>query len=199
MLFERSLKTAKLTSRFNEAFRYAAHLHTRQVRKGSGTPYIAHLMSVAALVLEDGGDEDQAIAALLHDAVEDQGGLATLAEIQQRFGERVAGIVDGCTDTYETPKPAWRWRKERYVCHLRAAPVEVRRVSLADKLHNARTLLNDLRQDGERTWQYFNGGQEGTLWYYHTLVEIFREVCTSPMVEELARVVAEVERLARAR
>ncbi len=183
------------SERFEEALQYAAHLHRFQVRKGTKIPYMAHLMAVAALVLEDGGDEDQAIAALLHDAVEDQGGKARLEEIRERFGHHVAEIVDGCTDTYQNPKPPWRQRKEQYIDHLRVAPADVRRVSLADKLHNARSIRNDLLRNGPQIWKRFNGGKEGTLWYYHTLVQVFQANESSPMVKELARVVEEIEHL----
>ena len=182
-----------LTERFEEALGYAAHLHALQKRKGTSIPYVAHLLSVTSLVLENGGDEDQAIAALLHDAVEDQGGLPTLQEIRRLFGERVARIVDGCTDAYVHPKPPWRKRKEDYLAHLRLAEADVRLVSLADKLHNARSILRDLRRDGPQSLSRFNGGRSGTLWYYRSLVTIFQELDDSLMVAELAEVVAEIE------
>jgi (p)ppGpp synthase/HD superfamily hydrolase len=187
-----------LTNRFEAALLFATRLHARQSRKGSRVPYISHLLGVTALVLEDGGDEDQAIAALLHDAVEDQGGLATLEEIRSRFGEHVADIVEGCTDAFSQPKPPWKARKETYLAHLKLAGPDVRRVSLADKLHNARTILVDLRRYGERTWWRFNGGREGSLWYYHSLLEVYRELDDSPMVAELASVIAEIEKLSLA-
>ncbi len=185
-----------LGERFEQALVYAARLHAHQERKGSGVPYIAHLLAVAALVLEDGGDEDEAIAALLHDAAEDQGGLATLEDIRRRFGARVADIVAACSDTFVTPKPPWKARKTAYLEHLRDAPPSVRRVSLADKLHNARALLRDYRREGERTWARFTGGREGTLWYYRTLVEVFQATGEDAHTRELARTVAELERLA---
>jgi (p)ppGpp synthase/HD superfamily hydrolase len=190
-----------LSDRFGQALLFAFQLHQRQQRKGSQTPYIAHLLGVTALVLEDGGDEDEAIAALLHDAPEDQGGLATLEEIRQRFGERVAGIVDGCTDTYETPKPPWRQRKEDYLTHLRTATPSIWRVSLADKLHNARTILVDLHSQGGQVWQRFNGGKAGSLWYYRSLVQTFQELARSgmlcsPMVVLLDEEVTQIEQLA---
>jgi (p)ppGpp synthase/HD superfamily hydrolase len=182
-----------LTERFEEALRFAAHLHARQKRKGTPVPYVAHLLSVASLVLENGGDEDQAIAALLHDAVEDQGGLPTLQEIHRLFGGRVARIVDGCSDSYGHPKPPWRKRKEDYLDHLRQADADIRLVSLADKLHNARSIVRDLRQAGPQSLSRFNGGKAGTLWYYHNLVNIFQEKDDSPMVAELAVAVAEMD------
>lgn len=191
------MATQKLTSRFNDALFYALELHASQVRKGSGVPYIAHLFGVTALVLEDGGDEDQAIAALLHDAVEDQGGLQTLHEIQGRFGDRVAHIVEGCTDSYTNPKPPWRERKERYLEHLPEADPDVLLVSLADKLYNARTILSDLqRTHGDEVWSRFKGGKDGSLWYYRSLVTIFKQVSRSPMVNSLAEVVNELEQKA---
>jgi (p)ppGpp synthase/HD superfamily hydrolase len=185
-----------LTERFEEALVYAARLHVEQTRKGTTTPYISHLLGVTALVLEDGGDEDQAIAALLHDAVEDQGGQDTFIEIKRRFGERVAGIVEGVTDTFSNPKPPWRERKENYLAHLKHVSPEVRRVSLADKLHNARSILADLRIQGSTTWNRFKGGKEGTLWYYHSLLVEFQRHDSNWMVEELARVLDEIDRLA---
>ncbi len=186
------------TQRFEAALIYALHLHAEQKRKGTTIPYISHLLAVAALVLEDGGSEDEAIAALLHDAIEDQGGEPIRQEIRRRFGERVVEIVNGCTDTDQTPKPPWLERKKQYLEHLRSASPQILRVSVADKLHNARSVLYDLRRYGEAVWQRFNGGRDGTLWYYRQLVQIFRERCTSFLVEELDRVVSELERLSRA-
>lgn len=185
----------KLARRFEEALVYAAQKHAEQLRKGTDIPYLAHLLGVTALVLEDGGSEEEAIAALLHDAVEDQGGQETHEEIRRMFGEEIARIVDGCTDADTTPKPAWRQRKERYVKHISDAPPGVLRVSLADKLYNARAILRDLHKHGDAVWDRFNGGKEGTLWYYRALVNAFRERCSGWMVEELERVVSELERL----
>lgn len=184
----------ELTTRFQDALQYTAQLHKNQLRKGSGVPYLAHLLSVTALVLEDGGDEDQAIAALLHDAVEDQGGLKTLEEIRRRYGDRVASIVDGCTDSYTTPKLPWRERKESYLERLRQADSDIRRVSLADKLHNAYSLLKDLRVHGSTTWHRFKGGKTGTLWYFNNLLYIFRESGNSPMIEEFSSVISDIEK-----
>jgi (p)ppGpp synthase/HD superfamily hydrolase len=186
-----------LTSKFDEALAYAVDLHRAQPRKGTGVPYVSHLLSVAALVLEHGGTEEQAIAALLHDAVEDQGGRPTAEAIRARFGETVAEIVDGCTDTDLTPKPPWRERKEAYVARVRREPAHVRLVSAADKLHNARTMVTDLRIHGPSLWERFNAGRDETLWYLGALVEAFREAGTAPIVEELARTVAELEAVSR--
>jgi (p)ppGpp synthase/HD superfamily hydrolase len=184
------------TERFEKALVYATQLHARQVRKGTAIPYIAHLLAVAAIVLEDGGSEDEAIAALLHDAIEDQGGDATRQEIRRRFGDKVVEIVNGCTDAEVIPKPPWLERKKQYLEHLRGAAPAVLRVSAADKLHNARAVLSDLRRYGNSVWGRFNGGREGTLWYYRQLVQVFREASPSFLVEELDRVVSELERLA---
>ena len=195
---EHDVAGRQLTHRFEEALTYAAQLHASQTRKGTSIPYVAHLLSVTALVLEDGGSEDEAIAGLLHDAVEDQGGAATREEIRRRFGDEVTRIVDGCTDTDVMPKPPWQARKEVYIAHLHDAPPEVLRVSAADKLHNARAILADLRCHGDTLWTRFSGGRDGTLWYYRALVAAYRQRGASPLVEELDRVVSEIERLAGA-
>ena len=187
-----------LGSRFEKALAYAAQLHAGQVRKGAGTPYIAHLLSVTALVLEDGGTEDEAIAALLHDAIEDQGGDDTRREIRDRFGPRVVQIVDGCTDAETLPEPPWRERKEHFLASLCDAPPEVLRVVVADKLHNARSLTRDYRQQGETLWSRFRGSQEGTLWYHRTAAEILVKRGVGRLAEELQRVVEELEALVNA-
>ncbi|HUS16948.1 MAG TPA: HD domain-containing protein [Chloroflexia bacterium] len=184
-----------LTARFEDALLTASRLHATQIRKGSGVPYIAHLLAVSALVLENGGDEDTAIAALLHDAVEDQGGTATREAIRAQFGERVAAIVDGCTDADVLPKPPWRARKEAYIAHLATAPRAVRLVSSADKLHNARSILADYRVLGDTLWERFTGGKAGTLWYYRALTTAYQAVEGTPLVAELDRVVSELEQL----
>jgi (p)ppGpp synthase/HD superfamily hydrolase len=182
-----------LTNRFNEALVFAAEIHSKQRRKGSSIPYIAHLLGVTALVLEEGGDEDQAIAALLHDAVEDQGGLSTLHLIREKFGERVAGIVDGCSDTYIEPKPEWRSRKETYLKRLETASMDVLRVSLADKLHNSRSILRNLQKEGETIWNRFNGAREGTLWYYQSALDVFRSRIESQNIDELSKILEEIK------
>lgn len=182
-----------LTTRFQEALVFAAQLHSTQVRKGTNTPYVAHLLGVASIALENGADEDEAIAALLHDAVEDQGGDVTRQEIRRRFGERVAEIVDGCTDAETIPKPPWRARKETYIQHLALASPSVRLVSASDKLHNARAILFDYRVLSEDLWQRFTGSREGTLWYYRALVEAYKAHGPSPLIDELDRTVAEIE------
>ena len=184
-----------LSSRFTEALTYATKLHSNQVRKGSGVPYIAHLLGVTSIALEYGANEDEAIAALLHDAIEDQGGEATRAEIRRRFGDTVTEIVDGCTDAETIPKPSWRERKEAYIAHIFNASSSELLVSCADKLHNARSILNDYRVLGEAVWERFKGSKEATLWYYRSLVEAFRQTGSTPLLEELERVVLELEEL----
>ncbi|MBN1395700.1 MAG: HD domain-containing protein [Pirellulales bacterium] len=183
------------TDRLSDAFAYAAALHARQRRKISGEPYLAHLMAVAAIVLEHGGDEDEAVAALLHDAVEDQGGRPTLERIRNRFGQRVAEIVSGCSDADETPKPPWRERKEAHLARLQNASPSIRLVVAADKLHNSRSLLRDYRRRGEEVWQNFRGGRDGTLWYFRAVAEVLKRAGGSPLLEELDRVVTEIERI----
>ena len=179
-----------LTDRFDEAFRLAHRLHRDQLRKGTSIPYVSHLMGVAALVIEHGGDEDQAIAALLHDAAEDQGGAATLAEIRAAFGDEVAGIVSDCTDAWGAPKPPWRDRKEAYLVALPGKPPRSQLVSLADKTHNAEAILSDHLLLGDALWGRFKGGAEGTRWYYGALAGIFAEALPGPLSDRLSRAVA---------
>jgi (p)ppGpp synthase/HD superfamily hydrolase len=185
-----------LTTRFDEALVLASDLHRTQSRKGTQVPYAAHLLAVAALALEHGADEDEAIAALLHDAVEDQGGPGTATMIRDRFGDRVAEIVLACTDTDVVPKPPWRPRKEAYVAHIRVASASARLVSACDKLHNVRTLVADYRVVGEALWDRFTGGRE-TLWYYRALVDAFASHGRTPVVDELDRAVTDLENLSR--
>jgi (p)ppGpp synthase/HD superfamily hydrolase len=168
--------TTRLTARFDDALAYASALHRAQVRKGSGNPYVSHLLAVAALVLEAGGDEDQAIAGLLHDAVEDCGGLARLADIRARFGERVADIVWACTDSHEQVKIDWRVRKEAYIAGMAAKPADALLVSLMDKTHNLSAIARDHGQHGDAVWDRFSGGKDGTLWYYSALAAEFEAV-----------------------
>ncbi|MCC5630504.1 HD domain-containing protein [Nostoc sphaeroides CHAB 2801] len=185
-----------LSERFTTALTYATQLHANQVRKGSGVPYVAHLLGVASIALEYGANEDEAIAALLHDAIEDQGGAATREEIRSRFGDNVTAIVDGCTDADTTPKPPWRERKEAYIAHISNASSSVLLVSLADKLYNAQSILKDYRVLGESLWERFHGGKQGTLWYYRTLVDVFRKTGTTIIIDELERVVSQIDVLA---
>ncbi len=182
-------ETPILTTRFEQALVLATKIHRTQIRKGSGVPYVSHLLSVAALVLEDGGDEDEAIAALLHDAVEDGGGAATREIILQLFGERVTSIIDGCTECDIQPKPPWRDRKLLYLDKIRHASPSVLRVSMADKLHNIRSILADWEREGDGVWQKFKGGKEGTLWFYSCLLKVYRQRSDGFLVGELARII----------
>lgn len=186
----------KLGRRFQRAFLFAAQKHRGQTRKASTIPYIAHLMGVASLVLEAGGDEDLAIAALLHDVVEDCGGEPMLNEVRRRFGSRVAEIVDGCTDAYIIPKPPWQERKENYIRRLKEEGADTRLVSAADKLNNVRSILSDYRAVGESVWSRFNGGREGTLWYYRTLRDEFLRQKPTRITRDLDVAVRELESMA---
>jgi GTP pyrophosphokinase len=183
-----------LTDRFFDAVRYAADAHAGQLRKGTNVPYFGHLMGVASIVLDAGGDEDEAIAALLHDAAEDAGGRGRLEDIRTRFGDRVARIVEACTDSWTTPKPPWIERKRAYVEHARHLPPDALRVSAGDKVHNAYAILRDLRLHGDTVWKRFNAPPADVLWYYESLVTAYREAGGGPLVEELARIVRGIER-----
>jgi (p)ppGpp synthase/HD superfamily hydrolase len=186
-----------LGPRFLRAFEFAADKHKKQTRKASSIPYITHLMGVASLVLEAGGDEDLAIAALLHDVVEDCGGAPMLKEVRRRFGSRVAKVVDGCTDADTFPKPPWRERKEKYIARLRYEDADTRLVSAADKLSNVRSILSDYREIGESIWSRFNGGREGTLWYYRTLRDEFLRDKPNRITRELDLAARELESLTK--
>ncbi len=183
-----------LGPRFEDALVYACQVHDGHVRKGSGVPYVGHLLAVTGLVIDYGADEDEAIAALLHDAVEDRGGQPRLAEIRERYGDRVAEIVLGCSDTDTVPKPPWRERKEAYLAHLPTATRSVLLVSSADKLHNALAFLRDFHQLGDEAFVRFRGGKDGTLWYYRAVVEAYRRSAGTPLLEDLDRVVTALER-----
>jgi GTP pyrophosphokinase len=173
-------------------------IHAGQFRKGTDIPYVAHLLGVASIALEYGATEFEAIGALLHDAGEDAGGRGRIEDIRQRFGNSVADIVQGCTDSEVVPKPEWRKRKEDYIAHVPEATHSVRLVSASDKLHNARAILRDYRAHGEELWTRFTGGKEGTLWYYRALVTAFASVQKNELVAELDRVVTEIEEAAGA-
>jgi (p)ppGpp synthase/HD superfamily hydrolase len=183
----------KLGPRFLRAFQFAADKHAGQTRKASTIPYIAHLMGVASLVLEAGGDEDLVIAALLHDVVEDCGGAPMLNEVRRRFGKRVAKVVEGCTDADRYPKPPWRERKQGYIRRLRSADADTRLVSAADKLNNVRSILTDYREIGPAVWPRFQGGRDGTLWYYRALCDQFLRRKPNRLTREFALAVRELE------
>ena len=181
--------------RFPAALLFAERVHQGQRRKGTGIPYIAHVLAVAALVLEHGGDEDEAIGALLHDAAEEAGGEAMLAEIRAQFGDTVGDIVLGCSDSLaQNPaeKRPWIERKHEYVAHVAEASPSVCLVSAADKLHNVRAITRDYRSDGELVWARFNGGREGTLWYYDAVSLALARRSPSRLTEELRREVLEL-------
>jgi (p)ppGpp synthase/HD superfamily hydrolase len=190
-----TLRLLHLGPRLQRAFRYAADKHDGQTRKQTAVPYLSHLMAVASLVLEAGGDEDMTIAALLHDVVEDCGGMPRLREVRKMFGPRVAKIVEGCTDAFVLPKPEWLERKKNYLREVKHADAETRLVSASDKLHNVRTILTDYRQQGEVTWKRFAGKREGTLWYYRALSDEYQRRGANRITSELEIAVSELERV----
>jgi (p)ppGpp synthase/HD superfamily hydrolase len=184
----------RLTRKFDDAMAYAADKHRKQTRKGGDIPYLGHLLSVAGYVIEADGTETEAIAALLHDTAEDQGGQETLDEIRRKFGDEVARIVEECSDTVVTPKPPWRERKQRYVDHLSEASDSALLVSVADKLHNAHAILRDFRAHGDELWHRFNvKDPQQHLWYYKSLLEVYRKRIHSWLVDELSGVIDELE------
>jgi (p)ppGpp synthase/HD superfamily hydrolase len=184
----------QLSSRFDEAFRYAHDVHAAQMRKGTQAPYLGHLMGVASIVLDDGGSEDEAIGALLHDAAEDHGGRERLSDIRARFGEVVARIVEDCTDSWDIPKPPWIERKQAYIQHARTLPPMSLRVSAADKVHNSYAILRDLRNVGEEVWSRFSASADDVIAYYESLVRAFREAGGGRLVDELDRIVRGIQR-----
>jgi (p)ppGpp synthase/HD superfamily hydrolase len=188
-------QSVKLSRQFEKALIYATRIHGGQRRKKTRIPYIAHILGVAAIALEYGSNETEAIAALLHDAVEDCGGARRLRDIERKFGKKVAKIVEGCTDTDQNPKPPWLERKQAYVAHVRHASMPTKLVSASDKLHNVRAILMDYRQEGEKLWSRFNRGKRGALWYYRALVDAFRGKRIQPLVQEIDRTLTELELL----
>ncbi len=185
----------QLSPQFEKALIYATRIHGGQLRKKTRVPYVAHILGVAAIAMEYGANETEAIAALLHDAVEDCGGAKRLRDIERKFGKDVARIVEGCTDTDQTPKPPWLERKKAYITHVRHAPIPTKLVSASDKLHNVRAILMDYRQEGERLWSRFNGGKQGALWYYRALVSAFSGKRVQPLVQEIDRTLTKLELL----
>jgi (p)ppGpp synthase/HD superfamily hydrolase len=189
--------TALLGARFRRAIEMAIELHSDQLRKGTTVPYLAHLLGVCATVLEHGGGEDEAIAALLHDAVEDQGGRPTHHRIYDAFGERVARIVAGCTDAWESPKPPWRQRKETYLAHLPQEDAGVLLVSAADKLYNMRSVVFGHHQVGTAVWDRFSADRDSQMWFFREVVKAFRATDRVPpaLLCELDETLAELEAL----
>ena len=186
-----------MSERFAEAVAVANELHGGQVRKGTKIPYISHLLIVAGTVLQNGGDEDEAIAAVLHDTVEDCGGKPVMEKIRQRFGEKIAGLVDGCSETYIQPKPPWRERKELYIENIKSAGPSVRLISCADKLHNAASILSEYRKVGEKVWDRFNADKSETLWFYSAMVDALRGAGEDrPILKELEATVKDLQSLA---
>ena len=185
---------APLSRRFDDALLYAHAAHATQTRKGTSAPYIGHLLGVASIVIDDGGGEDEAIAALLHDAAEDAGGRERLADIRANFGPAVAQIVEDCTDSWSTPKEPWAERKQRYVSHARTLASASLRVSAADKVHNTYAILRDLRNVGEKVWERFKASPDDVLAYYQGLVRAYREAGGGRLVDELDRIVRGIER-----
>lgn len=194
-----------LTHRFEEALVLAAQLHRHQVRKGSPVPYLSHLMAVASIVLEHGGTEDEGIGALLHDAIEDQGGLQTYQLLTERFGPHVASLVLGCTDVVyddggnEVPL-TWRDRKAQFLQKMHGAPPSVMLIVAADKLHNLRCIQRDFRILGPEVWERFSGKRELSLWYYRSLADLLSQQAPSGsllhhLVNEFQRILTEVETL----
>jgi (p)ppGpp synthase/HD superfamily hydrolase len=187
--------------RFSDALSLATELHAEQTRKGTDIPYISHLIAVASLVMEAGGNEDEYIAALLHDAVEDQGGTSTLRKITELFGKEVADIVMGCTDDMPEigqEKRPWMDRKTAYIEHLKTASMSIRLVSNADKLHNARAILSDYNEIGEDIWKRFSQPKDKTLWYYRALADEFaRNPASTRLSKELNTVVSILERTSK--
>jgi (p)ppGpp synthase/HD superfamily hydrolase len=198
----------KLSARFTDALAVAAEIHAGQRRKGSGPPYVAHLLGVTALAFDYGADEEEAIAALLHDAIEDAppslGAAGVREVIRSRYGERVLAIVEGCTDSDAVPKPSWRVRKVGYIDHLVDAGASVLLVSASDKLHNVRAITRDYRVRGDEVWRKFSpeAGKAGTIGYYRGLVTAFtaRASVGTPafrdLLSQLDAEVAELEALA---
>ena len=191
----RNLSAEQGWKRLAAGVEFALAVHAKQLRKGTDIPYASHLFGVASLVLEHGGDEEQAIAAMLHDAVEDQGAHLE-PSIRERFGAGVADIVLGCTDADTLPKPPWRQRKEDYIRHLEHAKSDVLLVSLADKVHNARAICTDVRTGGQGVFDRFKAGRDGTLWYYQTLAAVFERVIPGALADELVECVETMRRLA---
>ncbi len=189
-------RTMRLSRDFDDAVAYALDRHRGQMRKGTSIPYVAHVLAVAAIAFEHGATEQEAIAAVLHDTVEDAGGRPVLDEIRRRYGDAVADTVAACSDAFTQPKPPWEERKRAHVAHLATASRSTALVTAADKLHNAQAILRDYRQEGDRLWSRFNAGRDEILRYHRAVIDAIREKAPAPLLEELERVVGEIEKLA---
>ena len=187
-----SFARASELPRVTQAFALAEKLHAGQTRKGSAIPYITHLMAVAAIVGENGGNEDQIVAALLHDTVEDQGGRAMLEEIRNQFGKTVASLVEACTDAFERPKPPWKQRKLDFLARIPAAPIDARLIIAADKIHNLRSMSADHRKVGEQLWERFTASRDETLWYYAAVLDALLTEWAHPILHEFRRTLNEL-------
>lgn len=188
----------RVSERLHEAMEYAIYLHGRDARKCSAVPYLAHLFSVCALVQGDGGSEDEAIAALLHDALEDKPGMTSAEEVARRFGETVRDLLLACSDSLRESqnqaKAPWRQRKQEYLAKIRRTPPSMLRVSVADKVDNARSILADHRRMGDEVWRRFNAGKDQQLWYFRCLVQAYHDAGVRGwLVDELGRLATEIE------
>lgn len=185
------METPCYTERVDRALALATRAFRNIRRKGTDIPYLSHLLQVMVTVAEHGGDEDQLIAAVLHDYLEDIDG-ASADQVAAEFGERVARLVVGLSDAVARPKPPWRERKQRYLEHLRGSPAELKLISAADKLHNARSIRRDLARVGDAVWDRFSASRDETLWYYRELVGALGAGWATALLDELA---AEVDAL----
>ena len=187
-----------LTNRFEDALNFVTKLHKEQNRKGTSIPYISHLLAVASIVIEHSNSEDEVIGALLHDAVEDHPHEGkTKEDIKTLFGDKILSLVLECSDSEVIPKPPWEKRKEKYIDHVKSISSSAQLISLADKLHNSRTILRDYKEVGEKLWVRFTGKKDGTLWYYRTLVNTYKDINNLPnsLVSEIDEIVTSLEDL----
>ena len=192
----KSNKGPRLSARFRKALLYASRIHGGKLRKKTQIPDLGHVLGVTAIALEYGATEIEAIAALLHDAVEDAGGMRRLKDIERKFGPAVARLVEGCTDTLKKPKPSWLDRKKAYVAHVRGESQGTQLVSASDKLQNVRSLIRNYREEGEKLWRRYTEGKKAALWYYRALVRAFTGRRIKILVRDLDRAVTELEHLA---
>lgn len=185
-----------MSERFVGAMELANELHGDQIRKGTTVPYISHLLIVSGMVLQHGGNEDEAIGALLHDSVEDCGGKPVMVKIRKRFGDKIADLVDGCSETDIQPKPPWLERKKDYIENIKSAIPSVRLITCADKIHNASSIISEYRKVGEKVWDRFKANKNETLWFYSSFVAAMQEAGENrPILNELVLVVNELKEL----